>query len=137
MAILSADALLGADDLPEKVVPVPAWGGSVRLKALTHGQMMDARKAAMVGDELDGPRFDLEIFAASLIEPALSRDQIGQLARKNYAVLQVLVGEAVQLSYTDPEKVTARFPDAPGDDSRVPAGARPGDDGHAPAEGDA
>lgn len=137
MAILSADQLLAADDLPEKVVPVPAWGGSVRLKALTHGQMMDARKRAMVGDEIDGPRFDLEILVESMVDPELTSEQVGQLARKNYMVLQVLIAEAVALSHQDPEKAAARFPEGAVEGVGVPAGEGPGDDGHSPAEGDA
>lgn len=35
MALLSKDDILGADDLPTEDVPVPEWGGDVRVRGLT------------------------------------------------------------------------------------------------------
>jgi len=35
MAILTAEQLLAADDLPEETLPIPEWGGEVVLRGLT------------------------------------------------------------------------------------------------------
>lgn len=138
LAILSIDAILAADDLPEEVVPVPAWGGSVRLKALTHGQMIDAQKAATGPDgEVDNGEYDMQVLAAAMVEPDITREQLGQLRQKNHAVVRSLILKAVTLCFQDPEKHAARFPEGTASDVRVPAGSGPRDDGDAPAEGDA
>lgn len=138
LAILSIDAILAADDLPEKTVPVPAWGGSVRLKALTHGQMVDAQKHATGPDgEVDSGEYDMQVLAAAMVEPDITREQLGQLRQKNHSVVRGLILEAVTLCFADPEKAAARFPEGAASDVRVPAGEGPRDDGDAPAEGDA
>lgn len=138
LAVLSLDAILGVDDLPEKTVPVPAWGGSVCLKALSHGQMVDAQKAATGPDgDVDPAEWDMQVLQASLIEPAVSREQLGQLRQKNHAVVKALISEAVVLCFTDPEKAAARFPETASDGVRVPVGAGSGDDGDATPSGDA
>ncbi len=138
LAILSIDAILVADDLPEKVVPVPAWGGSVRLKALSHGQMVDAQKYATGPDgEIDAAEYDMQILALALVDPSVTREQLGQLRQKNHSVVRGLILEAVTLCFADPEKAAARFPEGAVEDVRVPAGEGPRDDGDAAAEGDA
>ena len=138
LAILSLDAILGVDDLPEKTVPVPAWGGSVRLKALSHGQMLDAQKAATGPDgDVDAAEYDMQILALALVEPKVTREQLGQLRQKNHSVLRAVISEAVVLCFSDPEKAAARFPETAGDSVRVPPGAGSGDDGDTPPAGDA
>lgn len=140
MAILTTEALLGAPDLPEQVVEVPEWGGAVRLRALTVGQLQDVRKRSTVRDEIDGELMDLHFLLEAMVEPRLTQDQLGQLTAKNNAVVSRLVREAVILSNSSPdaiEEAAAGFPEAPTADVGVPVGEGSGDDGGAPPAGDA
>ncbi|MDT0270253.1 hypothetical protein RM844_28680 [Streptomyces sp. DSM 44915] len=47
MALLNRDQITAADDLAHEDVPVPEWGGTVRVRALT-GQERDAWEASML-----------------------------------------------------------------------------------------
>lgn len=131
--ILSATALIDAVDLPEKVVEVPEWGGSVRLRALTVGQVADCRERSTVRGEVDGLQMDLHWLVEAMVEPQLTHDQVGQLMAKSQAVVQRLVGEAVVLNSAGVEALAARFPAGAVATGGVPAGAGAGDDSDATA----
>ena len=139
MAILTTEALLAASDLPEQTVEVPEWGGSVRLRALTVGQLQDVRKRSTVKGEIDGELMDIHFLLEAMVEPRLGLDQVGALTAKNNAVVSRLVREAVILSNAGPnavEEAAAAFREAAGDDMGVPAGAGPGDDDQPAEAGD-
>jgi len=48
MAVLTREAILGADDLPVEDVAVPEWGGTVRIRTMT-GTERDAFESALIG----------------------------------------------------------------------------------------
>lgn len=50
---LSADQILGADDLKSEDVSVPEWGGVVRVQGMT-GSARDRFEASMLKDSMDG-----------------------------------------------------------------------------------
>lgn len=139
MAILSTEALLSADDRPEKTIEVPEWGGSIRLKALNAGQWRDARERARKPDgEIDDQAYNAHFLMEALVEPKLSADQFGQLMDKNALVLTRLASEALALSgIQGVEQRAARFREGAGADVGVPDSDAAGDDGQPPAEGDA
>lgn len=62
MTYLSKDAILQADDLSYEDVPVPEWGGTVRLRTLT-GSERDKFEAGVYGD---GKKVKLDDFRARL-----------------------------------------------------------------------
>lgn len=97
-SMLTAAQLLAAHDLPEKVIEVPEWGGSVRLKAISAAQLADVRRRSTVDGELDGLKMDLHWLAEALIEPRLDGDEIETLIGKNHMLLQRFVAEAVSLN---------------------------------------
>lgn len=82
-AILTTDALLSHDDLPEEVVQVPEWGGAVKVRALGWSQVADARQKAKVGGVIDDDRFSFGLLQQGMVEPALREDQIEFLRAKN------------------------------------------------------
>jgi hypothetical protein len=53
MAYLSADQILGADDLKSEDVPVPEWGGTVLVRGMT-GSARDKFEASLMNDGMDG-----------------------------------------------------------------------------------
>ena len=50
---LTADQILGADDLPGEDVSVPEWGGTVRVRGMS-GADRDRFEASMMDDKMSG-----------------------------------------------------------------------------------
>jgi hypothetical protein len=66
MALLTADEILGADDLPTRDVDVPEWGGTVRIRALS-GKERDAFEASIAQQKGRSTRANLENLRARLV----------------------------------------------------------------------
>jgi hypothetical protein len=104
---LSADAILGTDDVKFEDVDIPEWGGTVRVRSLT-GTDRDAFEASnreFRGGELvfNPENQRAKLVARSLINPETGERlftdlQIGQLGLKNAAVLDRLYEVAARLS---------------------------------------
>lgn len=84
MAILTAEQLLAANDLPEETLAIPEWGGEVVLRALTRAQLQEVRNASD-GDQL---KYDSFMVAAAMKEPELTQAQALKLRRKNATVIE-------------------------------------------------
>lgn len=97
--LLDKSAIMAANDLPSKIVEVPQWGGSVKVRGMTAGerdrfedmirtQGMAALRATMAGmciiDE-DGKRLFTDI-------------EINKLAGKSAEALDIIVEAASLLS---------------------------------------
>lgn len=113
--LLTADAILAADDRATEDVHVPEWGGTVRVMALS-GTDRDAYEAAMVDarkqDTVAAVR--LHNFRAKLVVKCLVNDQgerlfedkqVKALAAKSGAVLDRLFDVARRLSGMDKDAV--------------------------------
>lgn len=105
---LSADAILGSDDLSYEDVPVPEWGGTVRVRELP-GTERDKFEAQFVGKDGASLRAEgLEGFRARLAAAALvdgdgkplfrSAAETKRLGEKSAAALQRVVDVAMRLS---------------------------------------
>lgn len=132
MALLSAEALLGAPDLKEEVVAIPEWGGEVRLRGLSLGDYQDIQERSRVRGEVDSDRLSVFLVIAGMVEPKLEWDQYEQLRRKSLNALNTVAGAVMRLSGLGGpalEEAEATFPEGAGDDVPVPAGEGPGDDG--------
>ncbi len=53
MGLLTREAILAADDLPTKDVPIPQWGGDVRVRSLT-GCERDQFECDLIAARRDG-----------------------------------------------------------------------------------
>ncbi|MFI8988666.1 hypothetical protein ACIG63_27260 [Streptomyces antimycoticus] len=106
---LSADQILGADDLDYEDVPVPEWGGTVRVRELP-GTERDKFEAQFVGGK-DGASIraeGLEGFRARLAAAAIvdadgkplfrSAAETKRLGEKSANALQRVVDAAMRLS---------------------------------------
>ncbi|MFJ9558048.1 hypothetical protein ACIRPH_29945 [Nocardiopsis sp. NPDC101807] len=107
---LGRDAILGADDLAYDTVPVPEWGGTVRIRALT-GTERDRFEAEIAGNtkrlKLDNVRAK---FVAKCIVDAkgnavFSSSDVAALGRKNAAVLNRVFEKCQRLSGLTDEDV--------------------------------
>ena len=104
---LSADAILAFDDVQVRDVPVPEWGGTVRVRSLS-GKERDAFEASLReqrGKETvtNTENVRAKLVARSLIDPETGErmftdQQINALGGKNAAVLDRLYDVAAELS---------------------------------------
>lgn len=136
--MLTVDDIANVDDLPTKLVDIPAWGGSVRIKMLTKQQQYRVRTDAIDPDDgsLDECKLELGIIVASVVEPDLTPAHVAMLAQKNGEVVDQLLGEVYDLSSLDSEAVArarAEFQEGLDEVDGVPPSGDAVDDG-TPAE---
>jgi hypothetical protein len=126
---LSKDAILAAEDLETRDVPVPEWGGTVRLKALS-GRERDAYEASCMQDRgKQGMVRNLLNVRAKLVARAIVDDKgervfadtdANALGQKSAAALDRLfeiAAEMSRLSEDDMEELAGNSEAAPSGDS--------------------
>lgn len=126
---LSRDAILGADDRPTRVVEVPEWGGSVRVRGLT-GAERDAYETGLMSPRPDGSvRANLSNVRGRLVVLACVDDDGNRLFRDDDAkALGEKSAQALDrvfdiarrlsgLSDDDVEELAEGFGSAPSEDS--------------------
>jgi len=107
MAILTADSILSADDLPKELVEVPEWGGEVYVRCLTAGER-DDWEASVVSLEKNGKtKTDMKNLRAKLVartvcdksgKRVFNDSQIEALSNKSAAALDRIYTVAARLS---------------------------------------
>ncbi len=95
---LSADSILACDDLPEKDVTVPLWGGKVRIKAFSRDTVFQIYNASKMGGEVDEDRFSMLCLIHGIIEPKFTVEQLEKLKTKSIVALSLLVNEITEIS---------------------------------------
>ena len=133
--ILTLDEIVAADDYRTRVVPVPEWGGSVRVQTFTKDKEMSIRAASRDGTgQIDSERFEFLMLVHGILEPELTEGAITMLRTKNAAAVDRILQAINDLNRMNPEGVAeaaGMFPEGTGDAVPVPAGAGPEDDGQA------
>ena len=114
MAILTKDAILGAQDLKKETVKVPEWGGEVLMSTMT-GAARDEWERSLAGD---GKKFNIANVSARLIsycavnekgERLFSEGDAEALGRKSAKALKRLSMVAQRLNaLTDADLEEAR-----------------------------
>lgn len=123
--LLSKDAILAADDTTYEELPVPEWGGTVRVKSLTGTQ----RDAFEVSISTDGKTKNLENVRARLVaKTVVDKDgktiftdkDVVKLGLKNAAALNRVWELARRLSgltEEDVDELVSDFDDDPSEPS--------------------
>ncbi|MEU0309785.1 hypothetical protein [Streptomyces cyaneofuscatus] len=113
---LSAEQILDADDLAIEDVPVPEWGGTVRVKGMS-GTERDRFEAGFVGNDMKQlpkdkalEHYRARIAAACLVDHAGNKmfrsvGEVRRLSEKNAEALQRVVDVANRLSGLTQEDV--------------------------------
>jgi hypothetical protein len=97
--ILSLDEILAAEDVTERTVPVPQWGGSVKVRSITKRQMRDIKENSRDADgEIQEPLVEKEIFMAGLIEPAVDDAAYEKLLDKSAAAVDTITKAILESS---------------------------------------
>lgn len=106
---LSADAILGADDLPREPVEVPEWGGTVLVQGMS-GTDRDRFEAGMLNADMNGiskdkamERYRARLAAACLVDAEGKRlfrsdAEVKRLGDKSGVALTRVVEVASRLS---------------------------------------
>lgn len=127
MALLNRELILAADDLPTKDVPVPQWGGDVRVRSLT-GTERDQFECDMIAARRDGQISPGNIrarYAAMCIvgedgQNVFTMADIEALGRKSAAALDKVYQEILSfnaLSEDDVDELVGNSEPAPNDGS--------------------
>lgn len=112
MALLSREAILSAQDLKSEDVPVPEWGGTVRVRVMT-GTERDALSAAVIGNDNkpDMSQWRLRLAAACIVgedgSPMFAQDEIAQLGSKSAVALERVIRAAERLNAGGEEAIKA------------------------------
>jgi hypothetical protein len=122
--LLSKDQILGADDRRFEIVPVPEWGGDVRLRSLT-GAERDEFESATVQQVGGQQRVNTRNLRARLVAlcavdgdglPLFDRSDVIKLGSKSAAALERVFEAASRLcglTEDDVKELEAGFDDAP------------------------
>ena len=94
--LLTKAEIAKVDDLGGEVVDVPEWGGEVRLAALS------VSSANALATEVEGIDMRVRILAACMVgdegAPLFSKEELGELAFKNHAVVDRLCKKAIEIN---------------------------------------
>ncbi len=94
--LLSVDEILECPDLEERIVPVPQWKGSVKVRGFTKAQQQQIRKDAKHQDKIDADRVEMLMFIRGVIEPKFDEETYERLREKSAeaidTVLKAIIG---------------------------------------------
>ncbi len=110
---LSIADILGAQDLEERDVAVPEWGGMVKVRGFSKERQQQLRERCMVNGELDQNAFELQLFVEGVVEPQFSPDHAALLREKAAGPIDRVIKEILHVTGLSEEaqKATeARFP---------------------------
>jgi hypothetical protein len=112
MQLLTADAILAADDLTAEVVEVPEWGGSVRVRAMTGDERQTFEEAMLAADEAGQkavPQFRSRLAALCIVDEQGNRlfsdEQVEALGGKSAAALDRVCEVASRINGLRPEDI--------------------------------
>jgi len=103
---LTVDQILEAQDLDEREMDVPEWGGKIKIRAITNGQRHKIRTKATRGGTIDEERMQLLLFIAGVVEPKFSEEHAGALRNKSSGVFDRVLTEIANVSHFNVNGVT-------------------------------
>jgi len=94
--MLTADEILAADDIEEKVIDVPEWNGQVTIRALNLRQIANIaqksiKRNAAGQDETSREVSVIMTLAEGMIDPKLTPDQAKKMATKSASAVTRIV----------------------------------------------
>ncbi len=128
MALLSKDEIFAVDDKDFETVPVPEWGGEVRISSIT-GTQRDDFEQSLILERGKDRKTNLRNVRAKLIvlcavnedgSKMFTDDDIRRLGRKNAKPLDRLFDACQKiagLSQEDVDKLVEDFDETPDEDS--------------------
>ena len=112
LKILTADDIWAAKDIEERVVPVPQWGGAVRVRGLTQRQSAGLRKQAQRPNpvtkqlEMDNEVLEQLLFIEGVVEPKFTMADYGKLQEKSMAAVTTVLKAVMDISGFSSEAIS-------------------------------
>lgn len=104
MSLLSKSAILGASDLKHEDVPVPAWGGTVRIRTMTGEERDEFRASIATGGDAGVPvgKFSAALLVATCVDEngdrLFSAEDMAALHAKSGSSLDAPAAVAMRLN---------------------------------------
>ncbi len=96
------DEIIGAQDIDERVVDVPAWNRSVVIRGLSRGQVRQ------LGDFEDKAEAETHVLMNGLVDPKVTKEQATKiLADKSHGATELIMLAIMEASNLDPGAVRA------------------------------
>jgi len=109
--VLTAEQIFAVEDIEERAVFVPQWGGAVRIRTLTQKQSADLRKRATrkdfatKQDTIDNDLLEALLFIEGVIDPQFTMADYGKLQGKSMAAMSLILREIMKASGLSDEAV--------------------------------
>lgn len=106
MTLLSRDAILGAQDIQTKDVPVPEWGGSVRIRSMTVAERNEFVRRATEED-----RHSVGVWLVSLLsvdgdgKPLFKAEDVSALEKKGFRGVDTVASAVLDLNKMSEKKI--------------------------------
>ena len=115
--MLTADAILGATVLEERLVEIPELGGSVKIREFDKARQQWIRSQAknLRTGKIDENKLELLLFAYGVVEPVFSVAQVEQLAKVKSSILDTVLKAITELSGMTDEAVEEEAATFPGE----------------------
>lgn len=129
MGYLSREQILAADDRTYADVPVPEWGGNVRVRSMTGRERDQLERSVMVEKKRGLKEVNMENFRAKIValtvvdesgELLFTERDVRALGEKSSKAVARIANKASELSAItddDVEEMTEDFDEAPSDGS--------------------
>jgi hypothetical protein len=97
--ILTVEEILAVEDLREKVVEVPEWGGCVKVRGLSKAESQRINREAMDDQgNLDMGKWEMLMAHAAIVEPTFESAQVEALKEKSAIAVNRVVAAALEVS---------------------------------------
>ena len=104
--ILSIDDILAVDDLEEREVFIPEWGGALKVRALSRNEILRAtRMATDRKGDYDNNAFQRFLVCWASVEPKITPPIFDKLADKKAGAVYALLAAVLALSAVDDESL--------------------------------
>jgi hypothetical protein len=125
--LLTFEDILAAEDIHDRTLVVPEWGGAVRLRTFTKNVELAMRAAARGPDGLvDSEKLEMLMLVYGVVTPELTIEMVPHLRTKNAAVVDRILTSIVELNRLGGdaiEKAVGAFQEEPREETALPAGA--------------
>jgi len=111
--MLTTEDILGAVDIPEELLYVPEWGGTLLLRAFSKGVEQRLRTESGGRENFDMDRFEMLLFIEGVVEPKFDISQMDALKAKGTVPFDRVVNAVMKLTGLTKEAVAeakATFP---------------------------
>lgn len=90
--------ILAVQDIKEKMVEVPEWGCSVKIKALTKADQIRVRKMSVQGNQVDAEKMEGFMFLYGVVEPKFEPEHLDRLFDKSSGAVDKILAEILSIS---------------------------------------